>query len=141
MAKHRDLEPKPENYNDVPPMVTIRWMLERRYAELLDQVTHFAKEMGKVLIDDEQKATFGILGLAAQAAADEIKDVLVPLFGQFINIDMPVSADMDIYYVDIMSKDAAPGAWGPLYAKADDVVVHLKAQEESDDQVDMGDPH
>ena len=141
MAKHKDLEPKAKNYDDVPPMVTLRWLLERRHAELLDQVNHFAKEMEKVLIDDEQRATFGILGLAAQAAADEIKDALMPLFGQFLNIDMPISADMAIYYVDILSEDTAPGAWGPLYAKAGDVVVHLKAQEENDDGVDLGDPH
>lgn len=139
MAGDTDRKPKPENYKDVPPMVTIRWLFERRIAELLDQVEYFRIEMGKVLVDEEQRATFGVLALTAQAAADEIKDALMPLFGQFIELDLPLAADMAIYYVDVMSKETMPGTWGPIHAKAGDVVVHLKAKEDTTgDEVDMG---
>ena len=88
--------------------------------------------MDAIIIDPDAKATQGILALAAQSAADEIRDYLIPLMQGFIDIDLPLSAEMHVYYVDDLSKDTRSGSWGPIEAENGDVVVHLKAKEDED---------
>ena len=139
MASHEDLKPKPENYDDAPTMVTIRWLFERRIAELEEQGEMFKKMMEAILIDEEAKGLHGMLALAAKAAADEIRDYLMPLFSGIIDIEMPLRPEMDVYYTDKLSEDRCPGAWGPIMTVDGDVVVHLKAMEVDDAEVPVGD--
>lgn len=129
---HPKLEPKKENYDDVPEVVSIRWLFERRIAELEDQRVTFEKMMASVINDDDSKAQFGMLALAANAAIDEIRDYLMKLFAGFIDLDLPLAAEMNVYYADDKSEDVRPGTWGPIEVVHGDVVVHLKAGEVAD---------
>ena len=136
-----------------PASWTLRQFLMFRVQKLYEERRMFSN-LANVERDPERQDAYVTAAFTAKAAADEIRDNVIPSLGQLVDVDLPITNDMVVHRPDEQVLEQIPAPWGPIDVKVGDAVVHLKMAEpdgegtdaeESDDdaeapEVHLGDP-